>query len=529
MSKVYCCLGKYGDLLSVAPIVQHEWKLTGKLQPVMVSKPYADLAGRIPGFNVIPFGSDFFDLRGAIQQAKKAFRTVIPLQVFDHDTKFRKLTPSFQLDQWARAGVHKHFLDWPLELKRDGRTEIPKQPYVLLADLAQSSPFNHKEELARLIKETLPKHKLIRLSEIRTKHLLDFLPIYDQAELIVSVDTSHLHLTRACQTPVIAIVSDNVSRWHGSAWHPRFRLHVRYKDLLKRKQELSRAILEAVNQTPPLETEAIPTEHRFGYNPSIIRWKDRVLTTYRYHDRGDWRTRIAIHDGEKTKTIKFPEQFSDYSFEDGRLFTINSRLMLAYVVARSEHGLQNAVQHYGQLVTDGEEWGVSQWWQPKYGNNDWSSMEKNWTPIVHDGRVFFVYQTNPEQIVLEMDGDKVVKVRKSKSPTWEYGDIRGGCVIPREGKLLRFFHSHTTEGPRETYIYRIGCALMNSTPPFETIKVSPEPILAGNEKWTPCKHWKQNVAFCCGAILSGDNILLSIGRNDCESAIVTLKPSDIPI
>lgn len=68
---------------------------------------------------------------------------------------------------------------------------------------------------------------------------------------------------------------------------------------------------------------------------------------------------------------------------------------------------------------------------------------------------------------------------------------------------------------------------MNPEPPFETIKVSFAPIIAGNEKWIPCRHWKQNVAFPGGAIATADGWKLAVGWNDCECVTVDLRESDL--
>jgi ADP-heptose:LPS heptosyltransferase len=68
----------------------------------------------------------------------------------------------------------------------------------------------------------------------------------DAADLIVSIDTSFLHLSAATKTPVIALSTDTPSTWHGSAWHPRFAMHCRYGDYLLRKSELLHVARKAI-------------------------------------------------------------------------------------------------------------------------------------------------------------------------------------------------------------------------------------------------------------------------------------------
>jgi len=521
MSHVYIALGKSGDILSVAPIVQMQARLTGKPQSLMVSEEFVYLVNRLEGIIPVPYNGTFFDLMDAIRQAKRKYDQVIPLQVFDRTVPISHRTPSFQLDQWLRAGRVDSFQDcgWQLHVPRPKTCSFNSgNPLVIFADFSQSSPFKHKEELYLLIRDALPGHKIVRTSEYRLSNICDFLPMYDAADLIVSVDTAHLHLTRACQTPVVAMIQDQPTRWHGSAWHPRFRLHCRYGDFEARQGEL----IAAMQKASPIKLEKQETALPNGYNPSFIDFNGSRIMTYRWHRNGDWRTRIAVD----SKEIVFPKQYDDYSIEDGRLFTLAGKLMLSYVVARFEHGVQSAIVGYGELVNDGG-WRIVNHHQPKFGRNEWTGIEKNWTPFEYKGQLRFIYASFPHQIVLEVDGDRVVKAHKSGGVSWEYGDVRGGCIVPHGTKLLRFFHSHTTRGPRESWIYRIGAALMNPEPPFETIQVSSAPIIAGNEKWIPCRHWKQNVAFPGGAIATADGWKLAVGWNDCECVTVDLRESDL--
>jgi predicted GH43/DUF377 family glycosyl hydrolase len=224
--------------------------------------------------------------------------------------------------------------------------------------------------------------------------------------------------------------------------------------------------------------------------------------------------------------IRFDEKFQDHSIEDGRLFLLNGKLMLSYVVAMATAGQLRCVVGYGELVREGG-WRLARHYQPRYGQNDFSSRQKNWVPFEHKGALHFLYASSPEQAVLRVEGDSVVQVLKSKGAEWPYGEIRGGCILRLDGKLLRFFHSHTVVGPRESWIYRVGAAWLSPEPPFETVKVCTLPVLTGNEKWTQCKHWKANVVFPGGAVEVEGGWKLACGLNDCESALATIQLKDL--
>ena len=181
-----------------------------------------------------------FDFLGIlVREAKKFERVDFIPQI--HSVGYPKSplkTPSFCLEAWERCGRLHQWKELTLELPRTAGAKIPDQPFILLSDHSQSSPFASIEDLYESIQKTFPSHSIVRCSTIRLPLLTGLLTLMDAADLIVAIDSAPLHLSRACKTPVIALVTDQPSTWHGSAWHPRFSLHVRYSDYELRKSEL---------------------------------------------------------------------------------------------------------------------------------------------------------------------------------------------------------------------------------------------------------------------------------------------------
>jgi GT2 family glycosyltransferase len=245
MSKVYICLGKSGDILSVLPILQHEFKETGQKPFLMVAKEYAPLLDGVSFVQPVIFDGHFSDLRPAIKQAKNQFSEVIVPQIYGKDFPIEKKTPSFQLEQWHRAGCLEHFGDWPLTFDlRDKAREAALlikhheygKPFILLADYSESSPFPHKEELAKLLKENFGQtHQIIRLSEVRAERLYDVLGLYDNAVALVTIETAHLHLSAASFVPTFVLATDKPSMWHGSWKQDRFAFYMRYGEWTEKK------------------------------------------------------------------------------------------------------------------------------------------------------------------------------------------------------------------------------------------------------------------------------------------------------
>jgi hypothetical protein len=551
--KAYVQLGKGGDILSLLPVLHDEFVRTGEKPVLVTSEQYASITDRLDYLYPIVLPLDWQDLTGAVKEAKRRFETVIVTQTFGVQFPIEHRTPSFQLDQWLRAGalekwdllaLHIPRLVVPTSVGMDRpcrKSEAQSRSFphhrgddntILYADHSQSSPFPHREDLAETLAKEFPGHRVVRLSEIKMPHPLDLLNLYDDARLIVTVETMHLHLSAATQTPVIALATDAPSLWNGSAWSKRFALHCRYKDYPQRKAEIVAAAKRALERQAAIEPRILPTRvpHAFAYNMSLLDTPHSILSTYRYHPQKNWKTRLAIDDGGYRQDIKFlPE--ADFSMEDGRLFMYQGHPWLAYVTSTAQAGQFRSVIRYGELLRGPKgEYTIAKQFQPNYGHNNWRGMEKNWVPIVHDGRLFFIYgATDSIQTVIEVRENTVIAEHKTDVPTWDFGPIRGGCVLEHEGKLLRFFHSRVGS-PHQYYDFRyyMGVALMESKPPFNTLTVNLVPILAGNEQYTPgCFHWKPNVTIPYGAIHSAGKIQVSIGLNDCKCAVVDLTPEQL--
>jgi hypothetical protein len=183
------------------------------------------------------------DLKGALKFAKQRFYPVVVLSTFGEQFPIEHRRSSFQLDCYDRAGILQQWDCLKLTgLKSDSRNGLDLNSTILFADHSQSSPFLQKEELHRMLVESFPKHKVLRLSEHRLPHLFDFLDWYDNAEALVTIETSHLHLSAATTTPVFALATDKPHRWNGSCWSKRFKFYCRYSEFNERKEELIEAM-----------------------------------------------------------------------------------------------------------------------------------------------------------------------------------------------------------------------------------------------------------------------------------------------
>lgn len=525
----YIQLGKHGDVISILPLLRADFMESGKKPKLLVAEKYAEIPQALDYVETVIYPGDWEDLDGAIKYAKQHFGVFYTPQMHGNSYKPLRKFPSFQLDQWARCGRLDQWGKLPLVLPR---TDYPipgfstTSKYIIFADASESSPFAHADDLAAALAQTFPSHRVPRLSGLQAPHLLDLLALYDAADLIVSIDTMHLHLSMASDTPMIALVADKPTRWHGSAFHPRMSLHVRYGDYQQRKSELLFTAQKVVNKSGITTPTQQPTDNVHGYNMSIMMVGNNCWKTYRWHPGNSWRTELVLDINGKERAIKLPEKYAKHSHEDARLFMFKGSPHISLTVARSKFNGQAAdpcITGYGRLDEDGV---IYDWTEPRIGKNDWSSQEKNWNFFEWNKKLHVTYRHSPMHEVHELDGARSVKEYKTKTPECSFGEPRGGTKPFRFGEhWLRFYHTCQTNRKSDVWwTYHVGALVMESQPPFRILKVSKHPIVSGDELYYPGnKHWKPKCLLPYGAIATPDGWLVSIGANDsaCETIEVT--------
>ncbi len=518
MEPVYVIGGKLGDVLSVIAIAQSQ---TATPQ-ILTSQQYGSQIN-IPGVTLYLYDGAWDDLAGMIKFARARFRKVIVPQTYGKDFPIRHSRPSFQLDSAARCGVDKHGTNF-VRLKVDRPTK-EKRKAILLADHSESSPFPHREDLRSLLKEQFQSHEIVLASEIKLPKFTDFLGIYDEMEAIVTIDTAHLHLSSATETPVFAFAWDQPVRWRGSAWHPRFKFYCRYSDYQSRKDQFINALRMTLDGRSSPTLEFIPTAYPNGYNPSIARFRGNVVRAYRFHpDPKLWPTNIAI-DGNP---LVLPDSLKNCSVEDPRLFTFQDKLWVSYVFVpypTPKTPPTPCGMGYGELVESNGTWKLAKHIQPKIGKNDLSAQEKNWVFFEHDSKLHCIYQCSPKQIIYELHGDIAVRDWHTQSPVCAFGEPRGGTQpIDYQGQWLRFFHTLAkTQNQEVSWHYHLGALLMDREPPFTITKVSKVPILSGDERYFDWKFYKTRCLLPYGAVTDGSGWRVAVGINDsaCADALIT--------
>lgn len=301
-----------------------------------------------------------------------------------------------------------------------------------------------------------------------------------------------------------------------------------------RKHSITAACPPVHQQLPcaPLNRRAL---HPFGYNPSLIRFGDRLLMAYRWHDEGNASTALAMAELDANFNVISdkpitPLQDRFASHEDPRLFLFAGQLHISYVCSTWPDQPPKAVVKYGRLE-ERSTWNIVDAVQPEHGKNDGNGLEKNWLFFGHGADLCYFYHSD------EAVGP-FPRVAGHEPLWWPWGRVRGGTTpLPYQGNLLSFFHSRLDNEPVPNFWrYYLGARIIEAKPPFNTLAVSKSPVLRGSEiceltvtEKSSCHHFKANVCFPAGAIEYDGGFLVSVGINDASCALVKVSESDLKL
>lgn len=296
-----------------------------------------------------------------------------------------------------------------------------------------------------------------------------------------------------------------------------------------------------------LETIVVQGLPPGAYNPSLVRFRGKLVMSYRFHET-TLKTKLGLAELDEafhvtsTQTLDCNEE---ESCEDARLFVFKNELWMNFVVSNWPTFPACQVKH--AKLSKPDHWRISD--KDLYWISNRQTMEKNHVPLIHDEVLHIVYaQSFPEpdgpQQIIFTPADK----REMKNPAlrWAYGEMRGGTVpmlfqpsgatVP---KLLSFFHSRLDNNPFPVrHRYFIGAVLRRAIPPFDMLFISQRPILRGSEVGGDSArfHHKPNVVFPLGAVPCVPSVpgvpaswLLSVGINDSQAALVKITEQDLQL
>ncbi len=272
MSKLYVIQGRAGDLICQLPMLHADYKKTGSKTRAMIAKEFAGVLDGCSYVEPIIFDGDYRELGKAVKLARTMSDDVVVTSIHGSKEDVEKLAygqigqktasaENFQQEAWKLAG---RLDDWheclPLVFDRRNperedrllrangfKNKGHRKPVILLAvDGGLTAPFPYAHLLKELV--TLKFGKDYRVIDVPMVEqpdgrIYDLLALYENAALLIAIDSQCLHLAMACpKLPVFALANDRPTLWHGAAWRPNHLWFCRYHDWPERAVEMCRAI-----------------------------------------------------------------------------------------------------------------------------------------------------------------------------------------------------------------------------------------------------------------------------------------------
>lgn len=270
--RLYIQLGRAGDILNILPLLHRDFLARGVAPVLIVQQDYAPLLEGVSYIIPVYFAGRFEDIAGAMQHAQKVAdfdnAELTVTQIYGENLVSLETCSSFIRQSWERVPDAPAWGSLPLIFdRRDAAREQAvielltthhsllatpsRRPYVLISTDGISSPFEHSRDLkaylrAELANDLGPAFDLVDLSGFHTDRFFDLLGLLEGAHALVTIDSGLLHLAHAVPAlPVIALITREPSKWHGTAWRPQHIARFYYDECPDCFPDLARAVLHA--------------------------------------------------------------------------------------------------------------------------------------------------------------------------------------------------------------------------------------------------------------------------------------------
>lgn len=259
------------------------------------------------------------------------------------------------------------------------------------------------------------------------------------------------------------------------------------------------------------------------FNPSLLRWKGRLLFAYRTGWEGAQIHVATLSDNLvplEVASLPLSHPKANYGREDPRLFVHQGKLHVSYIGVQGVRGGIVTNQMYARLSDDLK---VEEIFYPHYAGR--AAWEKNWQFFSSGDVLYAVYSVSPHRI-LKVEKNTATLVHQSQADwKWSGGYLRGGASPVLVGdRWVSWFHgAKQIAGWR---FYNVGVYTFSATAPFQILSATPDPLAWAELRTKPTDVWAA-VVFPCGAVLEDGQWKVSMGIHDRTSEVWTYSASHV--
>lgn len=304
------------------------------------------------------------------------------------------------------------------------------------------------------------------------------------------------------------------------------------------KHAVNARVIDLVGQSCPLglwpaafplrfdQHNLCPDVPGLRFNSSLIEWRDGYALAFRTGWRGseiyvatlDQNLKPTGYSRKLELLDKRYKKHCGWGREDPRLFLLNGHLHIWWIGVRGPNGPTSVL--YARLAAD---FRVEDVFYPDIPNR--RPWEKNHAYFQHGHDLFAVYSIAPHRI-LRIDGNRAEWAYETATQApWHGGELRGGASPVRVGdEYWHFFHGRAPH--RGKTAYNVGLYTFAARPPFQVLRIIPQPILWADHATKPPDQYVSAV-FPCGAVRRGDEWLVSMGVHDRWTEIHSFAHADL--
>lgn len=266
-------LGGLGDVLIALPIAYHYSQKFGTPIPFITGQKYQNVISGCSYIKpVVPGGNYWKHYRESIVWAQERFEHVLPLHVGEPEIRASVKTTRFCHEQYLYAAVPDRYGEFPLVFDRRSPAReanlitrvrgSEKRPLILYNVLGYSSPFNQKDELMSALQQRWgAQAQFVNVSSLQLPFCQDLLGLIEQASIVLSIDTSTVHLMAASKTPYIALVNDTKGTdWWQSVPRGNCVVELKYSRAMRLISRIHEAIEKALSK-PKIEAVESASNH----------------------------------------------------------------------------------------------------------------------------------------------------------------------------------------------------------------------------------------------------------------------------